>query len=102
MYNTLDLPSLDNVTHVFYARLCIFIPIAIITFVIGTYMLIKLTKRVTYNVKKEIRTSEYKKRLAEKHKKWQVYFNSVDNGYYVINNRELYDSNDVLIGYIID
>lgn len=85
-------------THVFYARLCIFMPIATITFVIGTYLLIKLTKRVTYNIKKEIRTNEYKKRLAEKHKRWQAYFNSVN----AECNRYIYDNNGDCIGYIID
>lgn len=96
-------------THIFYARLCIFMPIAIVSFVIGTYLLIKLTKRVTYNIKKEIKTNEYKKRLAEKHKRWQAYFNSVDlkyhyriydsNGSY---SRYIYDNNGDCIGYIID
>ena len=85
-------------THVFYARLCIFIPIAIVSFVIGTYLLIRLTKRVTYNIKKEIRTSEYEKRLAEKHQRWQAYFNSVD----AECDRYIYDSNGDCIGYIID
>ena len=89
-------------THVFYARLCIFMPIAIVSFVIGTYLLIKLVERVTYNIKKEIRTNEYEKRLTEKHKRWQAYFDSVNRGYYVINNREIYDSNGACVGYIID
>lgn len=89
-------------THVFYARLCIFMPIAIVSFVIGTYLLIKLIKRVTYNIKKEIETNGYEKRLAEKHKRWQAYFDSVNRGYYIINNREIYDSNGACIGYIID
>ena len=34
--------------------------------------------------------NEYKKRLAEKHKRWQAYFDSINRGYYVINNREIY------------
>ena len=96
-------------THVFYARLCIFIPIAIVTFVLATYLLIKIVKRVTYNGKKEIKTNEYKKRLAKKHQRWQAYFNSVDvkYHYHIYNNngsysRYIYDNNGDCIGYIID
>lgn len=102
VYSTFGSPNLDSVTHIFIARLLILSPIAMISFVLATYMLIKIVKRVTYNVKKEIRTNEYKKKLAEKHKRWQAYFDSVNRGYYIINNREIYDSNGDCIGYIID
>lgn len=102
VYNTFGSPNLDSVTHIFIARLLILSPIAMISFVLATYMLIKIVKRVTYNIKKEIRTNEYKKKLAEKHKRWQAYLDSVNRGYYIINNREIYDSSGACIGYIID
>lgn len=104
VYNTFGSPNLDSVTHVFIARLLILSPIALISFVLATYMLIKIVKRVTYNIKKEIRTSEYKKKLAEKHNKFQQMINNsymleadkVDAQHYI------YSEDGILIGYIIE
>lgn len=94
VYNTFGSPNLDSATHIFIARLLILSPIAMISFVLATYLLIKIVKRVTYNIKKEIRTDE----LAEKHKRWQAYFNSVNTEC----DRYIYDNNGDCIGYIID
>lgn len=94
VYNTFGSPNLDSATHIFIARLLILSPIAMISFVLATYLLIKIVKRITYNVKKEIKTDE----LAEKHRRWQAYFNSVNVEY----NRYIYDDNGDCIGYIID
>lgn len=94
VYNTFGSPNLDSATHVFIARLLILSPIAMISFVLATYMLIKIIKRITYNIKKEIKTDE----LAKKHQRWQVYFNSVDTEC----DRYIYDNNGDCIGYIID
>ena len=109
VYNTFGSPNLDSATHIFIARLLILSPIAMISFVLATYLLIKIVKRVTYNIKKEIRTNEYEKRLAEKHKRWRAYFNSIDTkySYHIYDNnggcsRYIYDSNGDCIGYVID
>ena len=98
VYSTFGSPNLDSATHIFIARLLILSPIAMISFVLATYLLIKIVKRVTYNIKKEIRTNEYEKRLAEKHQRWQAYFNSVNTEC----DRYIYDDNGDCIGYVID
>ena len=110
VYNTFGSPNLDNATHIFIARLLILSPIAMISFVLATYMLIKIVKRVTYNVKKEIRTSEYKKRLAEKHDKFQQMINNSymleadkDNSQHTVWDRNpIYSPDGILLGYIIE
>lgn len=94
VYSTFGSPNLDSATHIFIARLLILSPIAMISFVLATYMLIKIIKRITYNIKKEIKTDE----LAEKHQRWQAYFSSVNTEC----DRYIYDGNGDCIGYIID
>lgn len=105
VYNTFGSPNLGSAIHIFIARLLILSPIAMISFVLATYLLIKIVKRITYNIKKEIRTDE----LAEKHQRWQAYFNSVDTkySYHIYDNnggcsRYIYDGNGDCIGYVID